>query len=74
MKGYDYKTMHIHMINAYDFQERRQAFWEGRKVEFTKEEWKAFKNVDNVRVTFEWDNKVLVVFEPEESDWENSFK
>lgn len=68
------KSLHIHKLNEYDIGERRKAFWEGYKVEFTKDEFESFKNVDNVRVAFEWENKVLVVFEPKVEEWEQLFK
>lgn len=68
------KSLHIHKLNEYSISERAKAFWEGYKVEFTKEEFESFKNVNGVRVAFEWENKILVEFEPKKEEWEQLFK
>lgn len=67
-------TLNIHEMSAYDFEERKRGFWEGYTVQFSKEEWEAFKDVDGVEMISDGKFSVIVTFKPKKEEWEDLFK
>jgi hypothetical protein len=66
----------IHKTNVYDLVERGQAFYKGFKVQFTNEEFKQFKYMDQEGITIHEKNEnfIVVSYEAPKSEWEELFK